>query len=194
MNYCSPPLVLASLLPEVGAKCLKEPADDTPDHRDAARSNVFLTAVIEGPGGPFPVRIRNISVRGALLEASELPAEGSLVELHRAHLCAKGEVAWRDQGQCGVRFADDIVVAEWVKRAGHAGQDRVDHAIASFRRPVSTEPPGSEPQGVDDLRAMSATLDAICERLARSPDLSVEMAEEVLRLDAIAHALRRFAR
>lgn len=170
---------------------MKETEDDKPDDRDAVRSNVFLTAVIEGPGGPFPVRIRNVSVGGALLEAPRLPPQGTRVDLHRGHLRANGEIAWRNQDQCGVRFNDNIVVAAWVKRIGHVGQERVDRTVASLRR--GSAEPTEYPPKEDDLRTLSATLDGICERLANSKDLSVEMAEELLRLDAIAQSLRRLA-
>jgi hypothetical protein len=163
------------------------------EDRDAVRSNVFLAAVIEAPGGPFPVRIRNVSVSGALLEGPELPQEGTPVDLRRGHLSAKGEVAWRDEDQCGVRFEASIVVAAWVKRVGHTGQEQVDRAVASLRRPGFAGPIETAPQAAD-LQTISASLDEICERLANSKDLSIEIAEELLKLDTIAQSLRRFTR
>jgi hypothetical protein len=164
------------------------------DSRESARSNVFLAAVLASAIGSVPVRIRNISVHGALIDGASLPQEGTRVELHRGRLSAAGEIAWRSAYQCGLRFENHIVIREWVERVGHAGQEQVDRAIAALRRTdsdgftvlgslESTTPPA-------DLAKIAEELQSICERLAASPSLSVELGEELLKLEALAHTIR----
>jgi hypothetical protein len=43
------------------------------------------------------------------------------------------------------------------------------------------------------LAEVSATLDALCERLANLPNVSVGLGEELIKLDAVAQVLRKLA-
>src|SRR5262245_55763577 len=96
-------------------------SDDLRDARTDPRANVFLTAILYA-GAPYPVRIRNLSVHGALLEADSLPPEGATVRLQRGSLGALGEVAWQIGKHCGIRFNGRITLDEWVRRAGPKAQ------------------------------------------------------------------------
>lgn len=49
----------------------------------------------------------------------------------------------------------------------------------------------AEPEQKRSLEAISFELDRACERLAALPDFSVELGEEILRLEALAVDLRR---
>jgi hypothetical protein len=161
--------------------------------RDTPRSNVFLTAALSIGVQSFPVRVRNLSAFGALLEGDSLPSENSAVLLKRGSLCAKGEVAWQSDRHCGVRLESSIDVAEWVKRAGPARQQSIDSAIAEFRKRGSASPELallSSSGGVDTLGLMSSELLASCERIAVLPNMSVELAEEVLKIEATALAIK----
>lgn len=160
------------------------------ENRVEGRSNVFLTAVLHAAGKTSPVRIRNISVRGALVDAPGLPPVGEQVRLVRGSLSAAGELAWAGNGQAGVNFDREIEVAAWVQRVGHSGQQRVDGMIAAVRAGVRATP---EKARDGSLAAMSADLDAICERMARTEGMSLELGEELVKLDALAQALRRLA-
>jgi hypothetical protein len=168
-------------------------ATDDSDLRHTPRSNVFLTAVLCRGANSFPVRVRNLSIFGALLEGDSLPSENSAVLLKRGSLCAKGEVAWQSDRHCGVRLDGSIDVAEWVKRAGPAGQQRIDSAIADFRNRCAVAPGLallSSSSGVDTLGQMSSDLLEICERIAVLPNMSIALAEEVLKIEATALAIK----
>ena len=158
-----------------------------PDNRSQTRSNVFLAASLVAGAVPLPVRVRNLSAHGALLDGGSLPPAGARVRLLRGELSADGLVAWTAHGHAGVRFAREIDVGAWVKRLGHPGQQRVDEAIAALRR----EQPVPDPEPSPSLNAISAELDSICERLAGSPAMTVEFAEELVKLDALARALQQ---
>jgi hypothetical protein len=164
------------------------------DNRSEGRSNVFLTAALETDAGSAPVRIRNLSAVGALVDGTAFPPVGAKVRLLRAHLKAHGEIVWQEMTHCGIRFESAINVIDWVQRAGPSGQQRVDGIVAAIRN--SNPVPRELQQSLDagpSLATISQTLNQICERLARTPNMSIELGEELLRLDAIAQSLRKMA-
>lgn len=167
-------------------------ADRNDDARAAARSNVFLTGVLDHDGRTHPVRVRNISQSGALLEGKGLPSAGLNVCLRRGHLFANGEIAWDDGDWRGVRFTKQVDVPSWIRRPEHPGQRKVDEAVADLRS--SKEPiEAGTPSTAAMLRELSSQLCAISERLASTPALNVELAEDLIRLDTIAQQMRSIA-
>lgn len=164
------------------------------DNRSEGRSNVFLTAALETAAGSAPVRIRNLSSVGALVDGTTLPAVGAKVRLLRGQLKAEGEIVWQENVNCGIRFDHAITVIDWVQRPGHSGQQRVDGIVAALRNsdPVPRELQQAS-ENEETLAAISKALDQICERLSRTPNMSIEMGEELLRLDAIGQSLRKIA-
>ena len=160
------------------------------DPRMDPRSNVFLIATCSAEDSTQPVKVRNLSVHGALLEGQGLPAEGATVSLRRGSLGVAGVVAWRDETHCGVRFNRPIDVEHWVRRIGSQGQQKVDAAIADLRGGLATYD-RINPRVVDDvITSASAQLLEICERIAALPGMSIGLAEELVRIDAIAHSLK----
>jgi hypothetical protein len=162
------------------------------DPRSDRRSNVFLTAVLCTAGARTNVRVRNLSAHGALLEGSGLPAEGAVVQIRRGSLSAAGDIAWSRDQHCGVRFASMIEVGAWIERAGPIGQQRIDAAIADFRReprrPMSLAVlPGDLSRS--DIGSLSGEILRICERMVCLPELTVETAEQILKIEAAARAI-----
>ena len=162
------------------------------DPRSDPRSSVFLTAVVYAGGSQMPVRIRNLSTHGALLEGNHLPTEGTIVQIKRGSLSAAGSIAWSADQHCGLRFAAVIDVASWIHRAGPIGQQRIDAAIAGFRREPSRPASfavitNSMPRG--DLASLSADILEICERMVEMPDLSIGIAEQILKIEAAARSI-----
>lgn len=153
---------------------------------------MFLSASLVTGTTALPVRVRNLSSRGALLDGALFPPVGTMVGLIRGELSANGLIAWHSNGHAGISFTVDIHVDAWVKRAGHAGQQRVDEALAALRREQSAPAAAHAPEG-PTLGELSDQLHAICERIACMPSLSLELGEELVRLDTLAGALQRFA-
>jgi hypothetical protein len=160
------------------------------DHRSQGRSNVFLSASLIVGAAPLPVRVRNMSRNGALLDGGSLPPEGARVRLVRGELSAEGEIAWQREGHAGIRFTGEVEVGAWVKKVGHAGQQRVDNVIAALRRNESVRIDAQMPS----LARISTELQAICECLAGSPTVTVEFGEELVKLDTLAQKLQQLAR
>jgi hypothetical protein len=163
------------------------------DNRSEGRSNVFLTATLNSGAAGIAVRIRNLSAHGALVEGSSLPPVGSQVRLARGQLQAAGELAWEAAGHGGINFAKNIDVEEWVKRVGHDGQHRIDGVIAALRGTGDVPPRPGETESLETVVTVSRALDGVCEELAATPNMSIELGEKLLRLDSIAQALRRLA-
>jgi hypothetical protein len=77
-------------------------------NRRAQRSNVLLAASIEASGTSLPVKLRNLSTEGALIEGDDLPVEGSEVVFKRNELSVNSRVAWVHGKHAGVAFRRPI--------------------------------------------------------------------------------------
>ena len=105
----------------------------------APRKNLLLTATIRSGGVSAPVRIRNLSEKGAMVDGHALPEPGASIILQRLEVEMRGVVAWRAEGRCGIQFEGAASVDEWVagRRAPAAifgqGQSRVDQIQAAIR-------------------------------------------------------------
>ena len=77
-------------------------------NRRSRRSNVLLAASIEASGASLPVKLRNLSTEGALVEGDALPVEGSEVLFRRNELSVASRVAWVHDKQAGVAFKRPI--------------------------------------------------------------------------------------
>ena len=73
-------------------------------NRRSRRSPVLLAATVELLGRPVPVKLRNLSEEGALVEGDRLPLEGSTTFFERNELRLKGRVAWVQGRYAGIAF------------------------------------------------------------------------------------------
>ena len=125
------------------------------DARGATRSNLYLAAALYCDGFSCPVKIRNISISGALIEGAAIPAEGSLVQLVRGALIVHGLVAWSREGQCGLKFSGCVDVQQWRASPSNSEQQRVDEIVRLVKAgavplPVPPLSKIAEPQEVRD--------------------------------------------
>jgi len=73
-------------------------------NRRTRRSKVLMTATLELSGSAVPVKLRNLSAEGALIEGEDLPVEGSKVVFKRLELSVPGRIAWVSDDRAGVTF------------------------------------------------------------------------------------------
>ena len=100
------------------------------DARGAARASLYLAAALYCDGSSSPVKIRNISTTGALVEGTAtIPAAGSLVQLVRGGLIVHGLVAWCSKGRCGLKFSGSVDVQQWRASPSNSEQQRVDEIV-----------------------------------------------------------------
>ena len=100
-------------------------------NRKSRRSPVLLAATIEVLGRPVPVKLRNLSEEGALVEGERLPIEGSTTFFERNELRLKGRVVWVQGRYAGVVF-DEPLKTEQVLRNVPAPKPRPQ---VDFKRP-----------------------------------------------------------
>ena len=139
-----------------------EPEGSASD-RVAPRTNLLLAATAEVDGRSLPVRIRNLSETGAMVEGAGLPEAGMPLILTRGDLQVAATVAWAAGARRGVRFGGPIPVYEWtggkpkaIDCTGLRDQRRVDAIQAEARaNPVSgrglrsAEAPATHPGAAD---------------------------------------------
>lgn len=100
-------------------------------NRRSRRSQVYLTAMLEGSDASHSVKLRNLSEQGALVEGTNLPTAGSEVVFNRKELSTPGRVVWTDGTHAGIAFYK-LLKAEEVLR--HVPPPRPMYK-PDFRRP-----------------------------------------------------------
>ncbi|WP_118856992.1 PilZ domain-containing protein [Sphingomonas mesophila] len=73
-------------------------------NRRSRRSNVLMAASVESGGARIPVKLRNLSKDGALVEAAGLPPVGTVVRFLKGELTLAGHVAWAAGKRAGIAF------------------------------------------------------------------------------------------
>jgi hypothetical protein len=111
---------------------------------------LFVAATLYSDAGSAPVRIRNMSQSGALIEASVVPDPGTAVILRRGSLQTAGHIAWKVEGKAGLAFSTRVNVGDWLSRQVRGHQDQVDEIVSSLK---SGRQPGSA-----ELQALRADL------------------------------------
>lgn len=109
------------------------PAGIEVEGRSGPRTNMFIAAAMILDGGSSPVKVRNMSEHGALIETSVAPSAGENVLLSRGSLVVSGTVVWSTGSRCGLRFASGIAVRDWMAAPTNPGQATVDAMIAQVR-------------------------------------------------------------
>ena len=173
-----------------------EPDERAADERGEGRSNIFLVATIYAAQGSGPVRIRNMSPGGALVEGGALPSEGSPVRLSRGSLGVAGCIAWQSGNRAGVRFDCRVAVADWLPRGHRPPQQAIDEAVHAYRSGARM-PPARSPAPVVDLRAeltgLEQTLRRIAEQLARDSAVCERHLTGIQSIDVAAQKLAGLA-
>ena len=100
-------------------------------NRKSRRSNVLMAASLELSGTSLPVKLRNLSPDGALVEGDKLPVEGAAILFRKGELSIPGRIAWARTRHAGVSF-DHKLTPDLVLRHIPAPRPRVK---PDFRRP-----------------------------------------------------------
>ena len=158
------------------------------NRRVAQRTFLMLAATARCGGQSLPIRIRNVSETGALIEGADLPVAGEEILLSRGETEIDAIVAWASGSRRGVHFSRPVAVDTW--RAGKpanalpASQGRVDliqAAARSGRNAASLPPPPPEERWIDELDARMAEELAFVQRLVET------LGDELVADPAIVH-------
>ena len=110
-------------------------------NRRSRRSPVLLTASVEVDGVVVPVKLRNLSEEGALIEGDNLPPEDSVTFFERNELRLKSRVVWVQGRLAGVAFARSLKQTEVLRNVPQPKQ----WVQREFRRPgLACRPPTDE--------------------------------------------------
>jgi len=159
---------------------------------------MFVLATLKAATLLGPVKIRNMSPAGALIEAGALPAIGEPVSIQRGELAAAGHVVWRLEGRAGVRFDREVDVADWLPAASRR-QQQVDQTFQQLKEGTVVPfvapgaPAGPSPIDRQDLMEAAEALDALADVLAEDAAMIAGHSAKLQALDMASQFLRRFA-
>lgn len=149
---------------------------DVGPRRDS-RKNMFLTAILAADGVCRPVRVRNLSKSGALIQAAILPGTGVTATLRRGGLQAECLLVWQADGRAGLNFfapinLEDWFPGEWVDGEGGdvAPDDEPEHLPPPVADLVAGRPevePGLLRRAAAELAFVSRRLEAVDDDLTR---------------------------
>lgn len=145
------------------------------DRRDE-RTHLFVATVYFGHQS-VPVRIRNISPTGALIEGTNLPPVDSEIILRRGQLKASGTVAWTASDKSGLSFNSPVAVSSWLPSKEASRQLPIDRLAFELKHagPNPTEtgdiaikaPKVSSPPIVASLELLQIELSELADKLSR---------------------------
>lgn len=151
---------------------MSDPVPNPADLRVDPRKAMFVAAELHVGSASVPIKIRNMSARGALVEAASLPPVGTPVRLVRGPLSAAGSMSWAADGRGGVALNGTITVEDWIRGKLPQHQARVDALIQEIRKsglePRSLGEAGPRPsldQADTPVEAELRTLAALIARL-----------------------------
>lgn len=179
----------------------------------APRKNVMLAASISAGAVSAPVRIRNLSEAGAMIDGPALPDAGSTLELSRLELSMAATVVWNRDGRCGLRLRGHIVVDDWIAGVrsvacnASLGQMRVDRIQSAIRGgealPAETRAPAPNPADADaepierriaaELARVKRALDQVSDELTDDVDVLMRHERAVQNLDIAAMVVESLA-
>ena len=173
----------------------------------APRKNLLLSATIEAGSLKAPVRIRNLSESGAMIEGAALPDLGSTLILRRSEVEIGARVVWRTGGRCGIEFDGTASIEEWVggvlqaRRPEVGVQARIDAIQAAIRSgaplPAEAAParhmpldPGSLNSRIaEELAYVKRLLDAVGNQLTDDPIMLQRHSQDLQNFDVACQIL-----
>lgn len=170
---------------------------DSPEtERASPRTNLFLMATIVIGEKVRPVRIRNLSPHGALVETIGLPAPGTAVTLRRGSLMVEATLMWADEQRGGICFDAAITLDDWLPFGPGLtrGQAHVDRILARTRDQLAardTAPSADRlhnqdlPRRVEEIGEVARRLDDLGRALG--PERGAHLQE----IETLFEAIRR---
>ena len=177
-----------------------ESAQTGPEGRRQPRASLFLAAVMRAGLEQVPVKVRNMSLNGAMVDSPLTPPPGTDVQLVRGSLIAQGKVMWSSDNCCGLRFTSEVSIKDWLATPTKVEQQRVD-AIVSL---VKSGAMLSEFVGIDEaspdpqfdlqlaqgLRAAISLMEDLEDELSSSDETLARHSQKLQNLDIAMQTVR----
>ena len=173
--------------------------DCAESQRREDRVSLFVMANLHAEALGGPVKLRNISPCGALIEGEVLPGRGSAVALCKGDLAVPGTVVWRNANRAGLSFANPTDVSQWLPSA--QAQKSADETFRKLKVEQAQQPGdrvGCAPLhtsfvSTEEMERAAAALDDLASMLALDDRVVVEFASKLQSLDIAAQLLRKMA-
>jgi len=162
---------------------------------------MFVMASLAAREGSAPVKVRNLSSTGALVEGGVLPSPGEPVSLLRGALRVDGNVVWCRSGKAGLRFDAVVNVSDWLPRSiAQSRNQQSEDLISHFKADVVTRQTAFKyndvaPSGINaaEVRALAAELQGLSDSLADDDLVIIRHGEKLQVIDAVIQALDKLA-
>ena len=141
-----------------------------PVDRRAERVHLFLVATLYFDRVSNPVRVRNLSASGALVEGAVLPPTGTAVMLRRGALEAPGTAVWSEAGKAGLTFNGLLEVADWLPVKEAKPQTRIDQVAFGLKHAGTADPAAAAAGDASPMVAVMAELVAVQAQLGKLGD------------------------
>ena len=171
------------------------------DLRREPRTNMLVMATLYAGTSSAPVKVRNMTPAGALIEGAIIPPPGTAVTLRRGSLAIAAEVMWCSEARAGLKFVANASVAAWLPRGrALSAQQRVDEVVEQVK--ASTAIPADSPPSNDsrdrsvtalELTRVRKLLETLGEDLANDDDVVVRHGAKLQSLDLAAQLLAKLA-
>lgn len=179
---------------------------DPAEGRADPRMNLFLSATVEVDGRSLAVRIRNLSVRGAMIESHGLPREGSDIVIERTGMKVGGTLRWASGPRAGVQFDRTINLATWSPSLALSARNQadVDGAVAAVRAGLAPVEPAERSKRApndaqlrgrisEEMSRVARMLEAASDALAGDPAVIARHLERLQEFDMAAQMLIELA-
>ena len=177
---------------------MPEAESATPEDRRDERTHLFVIGTLYFGRSSAPVRVRNLSATGALIEGTSLPHVGTEIILRRGDLKASGIAVWVASGRAGLSFKSPVAVSSWLPTKEPSRQRHIDRFVfglkhaglaANVAHALPIEGAGlSMPAVVAGLERLQAELGQLADKLAQDVVL-VATHPEVQFLDEAAQRI-----
>lgn len=170
--------------------------DEVKCARKAHRTNMFVMAAMSVGLISGPVKIRNLSTSGALIEGSSLPEVGTEVTLRRGKSAASGRVVWSSNGKAGIQMGNHVQVADWMP-SGLTHQNSIDHLVEMVKKETQTSfgttPASTAHVSRSELLSLADAISSLADLLAEQEDLIMRFSSNLQTLDLASQVLRKLA-
>lgn len=173
--------------------------------RRLARSSMFVSAVMIVGDNKAPVKIRNMSANGAMVESTLAASLGAKVQLLRGSRVAEGTIVWVSKNRLGLRLEPEVLVKDWLASPAKAGQDRVDDIVSLIKAGRAVPPSESADPSVkfesrqpnaqfaSDLETVVDLIQELEDDLSSSVDTMTRHESKLQNLDIAMQMLRSIA-
>ncbi len=164
---------------------------------------MFLAAVLLAGTEQAPVKVRNMSANGAMVDSPLMPSPGTKIHLIRGVLCAQARIVWSSDKSCGLHFPSELSIREWLAAPEKGEQQRIDHIVALAKAGAivptagaheASSLPRSDEQLVDDLGAVVALMQDLESDLTSSDETVARHGLKLQNLDIAMQMIRAIER